>query len=293
MRILSSVIDESYHLKSVHDYLRRKLEISVALVKKIKATKRGITVNGEDVFVSHILQKGDVIEIIIDDGSECSENIPFDEGDIDVVFEDQDLLIVNKPAGQPIHPSLGNYHGSLAGIVMNYYRKKGENFVFRPVNRLDKGTSGLTVIAKNAHCHQRLKKQQHTGDFIRKYLAVAEGILEDSGCINEPIGRTDDSIIKRCVRSDGNEAITYYETLKKSKNRSLLSLTLKTGRTHQIRVHLSYIGHPLTGDFLYGTETDEIQRFALHSSYIAIKHPITENFLEFNCPIPEDMQKLL
>ena len=176
---------------------------------------------------------------------------------------------------------------------MNYYKKQNINFVFRPVNRLDKGTSGLMIVAKNPHIHELLKKQMHSGDFLREYLAIVCGVVNNNGIINEPIFREDNSIIKRVVDVRGVNAITHYESIKVYNDKTLIKLRLETGRTHQIRVHMAYIGHSLYGDFLYGKEADNLKRPALHSYKIALKHPITNERLEFISPLKDDMKNIL
>lgn len=264
--------------------------ISGSLIKQMKRTNEAIVVNSNEVYVNHILHTNDEVCLMVGFDDERSENIPIIQGDIDIVFENEDVLIVNKPANMPTHPSLHHYEDSLASIVLGYYEQKGQSFVFRCVNRLDKGTSGLCVIAKHAHAHEILKKQLHSGDFERKYVAIVKGEIDGEGFVEAPIKRCSDSCIERMVAEDGDYAYTAYKRMKydKSADLSLVELVLKTGRTHQIRVHMAHIGHSLLGDFLYGEESSLIERPALHSSQIKLLLPITNQRIEIASPLPND-----
>ena len=236
------------------------------------------------------MHTGDIVSVVIEEEGAVSENIVPVKGDIDVVYEDEHLLILNKPANMPVHPSAGHYDDSLANL---YAARFGG--VFRPVNRLDAGTSGLMVAARNAHIHALLCKSLHTGDFERRYLAIAEGIFaEKQGTVDAPIARVEGSAIKREVREDGQSAVTHYSVRKNNARFSLVELLLETGRTHQIRVHMAHLGHPLAGDFLYGTEDEAlIGRAALHAWSIRLKHPITGETIDVCKDMPNDMQKLM
>ena len=211
-----------------------------------------------------------------------------------VYYEDDHLLIVDKPAPLPSASSQRQTGATLENVV---YAHLGcpEGFVYRPVNRLDKGTSGLMVVAKEAHAQHLLQQLLHTDQFQRTYLAVAEGTLPDSeGCIDLPIAKEDAASIRRIVHPDGKEARTFYQVEQVCGNRSLIRLRLDTGRTHQIRVHLSASGCPICGDFLYGTELDELpSRFALHSTAIHLWHPIQKCWLDYESPLPDPLAALL
>lgn len=289
-RQLCKIIPPEYDGMSVNAYLRHELNVSGSLIKQMKKRPDGIMLNGEAVYVNQTLKCGDTLCIYLGFDDETPSDIPQNDLPLDIVYEDEDLLIINKPSGCPTHPSLYHYEDSIAGAVMAHYRS---NFVFRAVNRLDKGTSGLMVIAKHAYAHERLKQQLHTNCFIREYLAVVDGSLSGSGIIDAPIARCGDSIIKRIVSNHGENAVTEYTAIKSSGERTLVKLLLKTGRTHQIRVHLSFIGHPLCGDFLYGYECKDIDRPALHSSYISLIHPISGKRILLNSPLPDDILRLI
>lgn len=275
------------------DYLKKEVGLSSTLIKKAKRIENGITVNGEPRFTNSFVKSGDTVEVIIQTENEKSENIPLCDIPLDIVFEDEYLLIINKDGKIPTHPSLNNYSASVAGAILNYYKNRGENFVFRPVNRLDKGTSGLMVIAKNPHIHEAFKRKLHSAEFKREYLALVKGIITEKGTIDKPIYRQDGSIIKRTVDIRGVRAITHYEVIENYSDKTLLKLQLETGRTHQIRVHLSYIGHPIYGDFLYSTEEKDISRPALHSFRLSFTHPVTNKKMNFEAPLKEDILKII
>lgn len=275
------------------EYLKNEMNISSTLIKKAKRIENGITVNGELKFTNTFVNFGDTVEIVIETDEEKSENIPLCDIPLDIVYEDEFLLIINKDGNIPTHPSLNNYSVSVAGAVMNYYKKLGKNFVFRPVNRLDKGTSGLMVIAKNPHIHELLKQKLHSDEFEREYIALVKGVLSKNGTVDKPIYRENGSIIKRTVDMRGAPAVTHYEVIEKYFDKTLLKLKLETGRTHQIRVHLSYIGYPIYGDFLYSTEEEDIKRPALHSYKLSFTHPVNGEKMIFEVPIKEDILKVI
>jgi len=217
------------------------------------------------------------------------------EGPLDIVHEDPDLIVLNKPPGVLVHPGHGHFDDTLGNFLMWYYQQAGDESGFHPVHRLDKGTSGLVVVAKHAHAQEKLKNQLHTSEFRRVYLAVCDGAPpEPSGTVDAPIGPVDGSLTAREVRPDGRPARTHYQVLQTCGPRSLVELELETGRTHQIRVHMAHIGCPLTGDFLYGTENRAlIARPALHSARLELTHPITGERLRFGLPLPADMAALI
>ena len=245
------------------------------------------------MYVTARVKSGDKLSVLIESSTDSSDIIPV-MGQIDIIFEDEDILVINKPAKMPTHPSIGHLADSLANLVVGYYQSQGKQMVFRPVNRLDKDTSGLIIIAKNPHVHNLLNKQLHSKQFEREYLAVVCGTPPDGGIIDQPIARTGGSIITRQVDPLGKRAVTHFKTISQGKHFSLVRLRLETGRTHQIRVHMAHIGHPLAGDFLYGTEDKQlISRTALHSWRLKFTHPITRQNLQFKVPLPEDMLKLM
>lgn len=212
---------------------------------------------------------------------------------VDVVYEDEYLFVINKTAPMPSSPSPNRDTPTLENALFAYLGCP-DNFVYRPVNRLDKGTSGLMIVARDAHTQYLLQQMLHTTDFIREYLAVIDGCLpQEEGVIDLPIAKADGATVRREVRADGKEARTFYRVLQ-SGERSLVRLKLDTGRTHQIRVHMAHHGCPVTGDFLYGTEIAELPgRFALHSALIAIRHPVGGEWMTFESPLPKQLKQLL
>lgn len=291
--VIKSVVTKEFDGKTLNEFLKFHINLSSSLIKKAKRIEKGITVNGKLTFVTENVKINDRVEVIIETDDEKSENIPLCDIPLDIVFEDENLLIINKQGNIPTHPSLNNYENTVAGAVMNYYEKQGLNFVFRPVNRLDKGTSGLMVIAKNPHIHELLKNAMHKSEFSREYLAVVCGKLEKNGTVDAPIFREDNSIIKRMVDARGVRAVTHYSVEKVYGDKTLVSLKLETGRTHQIRVHMAYIGYALYGDFLYGEERNDLSRPALHSYKITLKNPLNNEVLEFFSPLPKDIEKII
>ena len=212
---------------------------------------------------------------------------------LDIKYEDEDIVVVDKPSDMPIHPSLNNYENSMANALMYYYRDK--NFVFRCINRLDRDTTGLTVVAKHFLSAGILNTSMQRREIKRVYNAIVEddGSLKESGTVDAPIAREDDTLIKRRVSKGGQRAITHYKVLKRLRGASLIELRLDTGRTHQIRVHMSYIGHPLVGDYLYNERyyDKENVRPLLHSKSLSFIHPITGENLYLECELPTDFKE--
>lgn len=274
----------------IDSYLRLRHNFSSNIIKDLKKTEDGILKNGERAFSIHKLFKGDVLTININE--DASKNIVPKKVDFEIVYEDDDIMVINKPPMVPTHPSMDNYDNTLANGIMWYFKEQGVDFTFHAVNRLDKDTSGLMVIAKNAYAHSILSKDLHTDRFVRRYIAIVHGKCDSSGTIDAPIKREDESAIKRCVSEDGQRAITHYKLIESYDKFSLVELELETGRTHQIRVHMSYINHPLAGDFLYGSEDrDIVSRQMLHSSYLEFNHPVTGKRLDFFRELALDMRK--
>jgi len=213
--------------------------------------------------------------------------------DFSIVYEDDDIIVVDKPANTPIHPSQNNFDNSLANGLAYYYKEKGIPFVFRCMNRLDRDTTGLVLLAKNMFSSCVLSDMVKNRDIHREYLAVVEGKLDSSGTIDAPIARKEGSVIERCIDfANGQKAVTHYRLLEHKDGYSLASIVLETGRTHQIRVHMKHIGHPLPGDFIYNPNYDHITRQALHSYKLEFVHPITKKAMEFTAPLPQDMKSL-
>lgn len=277
--------------KLVKDFLKEQ-EISKASLTDIKFAGGKIMVNDEEVTVRKQLCAGDkvVVEFPLESPSESMHG---EEVSLDIIYEDEYFLVINKPAGMNTIPSREHPVGSLANGIIGYYERIGHQATVHIVTRLDRDTSGLVLVAKHRHIHHLMSKQQKVGTVKRKYVAFAEGIFsERKGKIEEPIGRKKDSIIEREVQEDGQYACTHFEVLKQGNAYAHVSLQLKTGRTHQIRVHLSYIGHPLLGDDLYGGEVSLIKRQALHCGKVEFFHPIKKDTLQFEVPMPSDMEKL-
>ena len=211
-----------------------------------------------------------------------------------LIYEDEYYIVINKPSGIAIHPSILHYTDSLANGVKFYFEQKNIKKKIRPINRLDKDTSGIVIFAKNEYIQEFLVKEMKKNTFFKEYIAVCEGMFESKiGTINLPIGRKENSIIERCVCSDGDIAITHYNVLKSLKNTSVVHVTLETGRTHQIRVHLSNIGHPILGDTLYGNPSSVINRQALHAYKVKFIHPITGLNVEYIATIPSDIKSII
>ena len=248
-KLIYEITDE-FDGKTVKDLLKHN-KISVAMTTKLKKKENGIMLNGQRVFVTAKLKTGDVLELLAESEESFSEFIYPTEGTLDIIYEDEDFLVLNKPPYLPIHPSKGHPYDSLANIVVYYYKQKNVNFTFRCVNRLDKDTSGVTLIAKNAYAHELMRRLSIENQISKTYYAAVHGKPNpESGTIDLPIYRPEEATIKRIVDPRGKQAITIYETVKTNERLSLVKINLITGRTHQIRVHFSHIGHPLAGDFL-------------------------------------------
>lgn len=289
-RTLEYKITGNYNDAMVQNVLRRELRISTALIKELKKYPDGILLNGEHMRTVDAVHTGDILTVNIYDTD--SESIEPHYIPLDIMHEDEDILIINKQPGIPTHPSKGHFTDTIANGVMYHYNKNGEHHMFRAVNRLDSGTSGVMCIAKNSYAHARLAEELGTHELRRRYLAIAEGKTEDEGTIDAPIARVD--FIKRAVAPEGQRAVTHYRTIECFGNYTLVELILETGRTHQIRVHMSHIGHPLLGDWLYGTEDKELfPRQALHSSYLSLLHPVTGEKMEFIPQLAKDMESFI
>ena len=271
----------------------RKQQISKAALTDIKFGGGAILVNGKEETVRHFLQTGDKVDVYFPEELPSeemkAENIP-----LSILYEDKEVLVINKPCYMNSIPSREHPTGSVANALLHYYKENGIRATVHIVTRLDRDTSGVMLIAKNRFVHHLFSLQQRQHDINRTYFAIAHGQVEgDAGTIDAPIGRKEDSIIERVVRTDGQHAITHYEVLKKTNEYSVVRLKLETGRTHQIRVHLAYIGHPLIGDDLYGGKRDVINRQALHSEKITFFHPILKKEMTFMAKLPEDMKSVL
>lgn len=276
----------------VRDIMRRELRISAALMRRMKRMQNAILKNGVPVFVTARVEEGDRLTLILEE-DRASENVVPVDGELAIRFENEDVLVVSKPGDMPVHPSQGHYTTSLANLVVAYYKRQGRQMVFRPVNRLDRGTSGLMAIAKNAYAHAFFAEQMQSGAFFREYLAITEGVPQPPcGTCSAPIMRRDGSTIERMVAPSGKPAITHYRTLAVQNGRALLRVSLETGRTHQIRVHMAHLGCPLVGDFLYGTEIASFPRVALHSAKLVTPLPFCDQVLTLEEEMPPEMSKI-
>ena len=262
--------------------------VSAALIKKIKFLPDGILVNGEKKNTDHLLCAGDSVEINTSDDN-MDSTVIVQQGHLDIVYQDDCCMVVNKPYDLPCHPSFNHPTDTIANYFMGYWQALGQNKICRVINRLDKNTSGLVLIALDAHSAEQLK-----GKVEKTYTAIAQGRFEkDYDIIDRPIARQQESIITRCVREDGQRAVTEYWVKKADDNFTLADVRLHTGRTHQIRVHFSHIGHPLAGDDLYGGSLNAINRHALHCSRLCFTSPATGNEVTISAPLPADMAKLV
>ena len=283
--------------ENILQILKNKFGFSSNYIKYLK-NKKLIFLNNNSVYINHPVKENDCLTIELLNDEESENIVPLDVN-LDILYEDNFLLIVNKPSDMPIHPSLNHYYDSLSNAIKNYYLKNSYNFKIRPINRLDKDTSGIVLFAKYPFIQEQLSMQMKDNTFIKKYLAFVSGIFDpESGIIKLPIVRKDNSIIERTIDINNKDAkaqaSTIYKTIEyyENNNYSLVEFQLLSGRTHQIRVHSSYLGHPLIGDTLYGKASNLISRQALHCYYIEFIHPITKKRIIINSKLPIDMAKL-
>ncbi len=293
MRILTHTVLPEEEGRMVKGILRGSLQLSYTLLKSLKWRENAILLNGQSVHVNAIVHAGDVVSVALSERTPREDLYCENTAAPNIVYEDEDLLVLNKPAGVAMHPKADDAAApSLAAMLTGYL---GEGSVPHFVSRLDKGTSGLLIAAKSGYVHDRLRRALHSSELRREYRAVAVGqVTPPCGVIDAPIGRADGSIVRRCVREDGLVSRTEYEVLQTTERFTLLRLRPETGRTHQLRVHMAYLGHPLAGDWLYGTEDKNlIARPALHSYELWFTQPVTGQEMHFTAPIPQDMQRLL
>ena len=291
--ILTKRINNDDNFSNLKELLKVYFYISDRLLLRLKKNNK-ILVNGNVANINSALSFNDLVEVLLDFEEDNSNIIPV-KMDLNILYEDDALLIINKPAGIPVHPSMDHFTDSLSNGVRYYFDSINLKKKIRPVNRLDKNTSGIVIFAKNEYIQECLVRQMKTDTFEKEYIAICEGKFErEEGVINAPIGRKENSIIERCVNENGDTAITEYKVLmyNETSNYSIVKCNLKTGRTHQIRVHMSYIGHPILGDTLYGNPSNLIQRQALHSYKVEFIHPISREEVTFSTELPSDMQFL-
>lgn len=292
-RTIEYTIDDASDGLRIEQFLKRKGYSSQNLTE-IKRMPESVLVNGKHCYMRDPLRKNDRLKILINE-TKCSENVLPVRLPLHIIYEDEDLIVLDKPAGMPTHPSLNNYTNSLANALAWYYQEQGKPFIFRCCNRLDRDTSGITVIAKHLVSGNILSRKTFKREVHREYLAIVCGhIPQKSGTIHAPLARKAGTIIERTVDfENGENAVTHYQVVKEANGYSLVSLCLETGRTHQIRIHMKYLGYPLIGDYLYNPDMEVITRQALHSYKVAFEHPITGKNMEFTAPLPEDMHRVI
>ena len=284
---LNYIVKDEVNIRQV---LRERFGISERLLTKLKKSKKIFLNDSNKIYMDMYVKPNDKINVNLDFDEDNSNIIPV-KMDLKILYEDESIIIVDKPANMPVHPSLNHYEDSLSNGIKYYFNILELKRKIRPINRLDKNTSGIVIFAKNEYIQDRLNK------YHKEYLAIVVGKLLGSGIIDKPIARKEDSIIERCIDSNGEKSITEYEVIQNFKvnntNLSLLKCILHTGRTHQIRVHMKSIGHPILGDTLYGNYSELINRQALHAYKICFIHPITKKEIEITSSIPNDMLKTI
>lgn len=284
-----TVTEEEYGM-SINEILRSNFNFSARFKTKIKFQNL-LDLNGVQAKGFMKPEVGDLISIRL---PKETSDFPAEDIPIDVLYEDDDLLIINKQPGIIVHPTKGHPYHTIANGLMKYMQDTGQEFKVRFANRIDMDTSGIVICAKNANCQDSISNQMKGQDVVKKYVAIVHGRVEDDCVINLPVGRPDEVSIRRCVMEEGKDATTIVKVLEAFDDYSILELTIMTGRTHQIRVHLSHIGHPIIGDALYeGEAPGLIERQALHAYHIEFIHPMTEERLTIEAPYPDDMLKAL
>lgn len=281
------IIDKKSNNLSIKSYLILKLNLSSRLIKHLKKYYDGILLNGIHADVTAILKENDVLKLDFSDRKDdVNEYLVKSDIPLSIVYEDENYTVINKPAMMPTHQSLNHYDDTLANALA--YRYSDRPYVFRAVNRLDKDTSGIVLTANNKLYAEILSKKLIENKVTKEYIAIVEGKLTGEGVVEEPIARQGDSIIKREVREDGEYALTKFKVVYSDDEISVIKAYPITGRTHQIRVHMSYIGHSLLGDTMYGSNSSLISRHALHAYKLNI-----DGIGSFTAPLPEDMIKII
>lgn len=287
MRSINYTISKEYNNRPLLHFLKGELKLSTHIVQSLRHTNGAVLINGNFARVVDIVSEGDTLEINFPEKTQPP--LLWDK-DLEIIFEDQDLLVINKPSGISVHPTFNHPNETLCNAVANYLLKtQNAHAAARAIGRLDKVTSGVLIFAKNAYTASRLN-----GNIEKIYNAIAYGCTPEKGTINAPIYRPDFSKTTRAVGEQGDKAITHFKTIMSSKEKSFLEITTETGRTHQIRVHMAHIGHPLMGDEMYGAPlTENLKRAALHCNTVTIIHPVTKEEITFTAPLPEDMKNEL
>ena len=289
-------VTENNKYINIKEILKCHFEISERLLAKLKRNQK-ILLNGKTTYINHLVHYQDIILIDLD-FEENSENIIPSKMDLNIIYEDESILVVNKPVNCPVHPSILHFEDSLSNGIKFYFNSNKFYKKIRPVNRLDKDTSGIVIFAKNEYIQEALIKQMKSNTFKKEYLSILEGHLDNTiGTINASISRKEGSIIEREINPNGEHAVTHYELIKNfminNQKLSLVKFILETGRTHQIRLHSKHIGHPILGDSLYGTSSNLISRQALHAYKISFIHPISKKIICLEIDLPEDMNNIV
>ena len=283
--------------QSIHQFLRKHLGFSKSQIRSLKFRENGITVNNSRCRINYTLTNGDILKLILEEESSNAHIVPLFKP-ISILYEDDDVLVVNKPAGILVHPVGGHYGDTLSNMVSAYYQKQNQDITIRPVGRLDKDTSGAVMFAKNKIAAARFSQKNCDFGFEKEYLAIVSGIPDSTkGEIRSPLGRCPGKPLKMQVDSNGKPAFTAYEIKKTFSSSALLRVRITTGRTHQIRVHMASIGHPLLGDKLYETEKSlalkGFSRTALHAACVQFKQPFSGQTIQIEAPLPEDFEAYL
>ena len=295
MSTLEKKVSKEYEGATIREFLKEDLGLSSRLIRRSAIEKR-ILVNKKEVRMRYIVHSGDLVQINLQ--SDESQNITPEKMDLDIVYEDEDILVINKKPYMVVHPTKSYQSGTLANGVLFYFKETNQNCIVRLVSRLDMNTSGLIIIAKNQFAHMALSKEMEENNLEKRYLAIVHGNLkEKEGTIDAPIYRPDGEEFgtMRIVDERGQRSITHYKVIESFKDADLVECLLETGRTHQIRVHMKHLGHPIYGDTLYGFEGDEelIPRQALHAYGLDFKSPKTKETLSLRAKLPDDMESLL
>ena len=283
LRELTFVVPKQYDGAKLKSFLRGPCEVSVGILTRLKWVYDGITINGEHAYVTKTIFDGDVVRLKLPETESNVEPYPLP---LSIVYEDPDVMVINKPSFMPVYPTPGHDRDSLANAVAYEMERRGEEFAFHPIYRLDKNTSGLLVLAKHCYSASLL-----AFGVEKRYYAICEGVLQGADTIDAPIRLKEGHGIQREVGEGGQKAVTHWKALETKNHHTLLEISLETGRTHQIRVHFSAIGHPLAGDDMYGGSRESLSRQALHCGYAAFQHPVTKEVMEFRLPLPKDLEE--
>lgn len=285
MGTLRYTVPQEYHGQTIQNFLRRGCGLSWRMVVKLKNVPMGISVNGTQKRTIDLVFEGEEVVLTMPQDTVKVEPMSLP---LSVVYEDESLLVINKPPYLAVHPSAGKTDPTLANAVAAYFEEKGTPLSFRPLSRLDRNTSGLLPAAKHAHAAYALGGKIH-----KVYYALVLGELTGSGTIHQPIGIKDGCTITREVRPDGKDSITHWQALASDGEVTLVRVVIETGRTHQIRVHMAWLGYPLAGDTMYGTDTEVMPRQGLHCGELRIEHPFKKEEIVLSCPLPADMKEVL